>query len=651
VAELALKPVPLTEGDSATRVAYLSPRSGYTNIYSRPLDRRDAKPRVIVAGERTPEFESFHAFSSRMDARDGVLIFASKYQDRDALFFWDIDERRVVGRYQFDSLVAILSPAWSPDGERVAFSGLTMGGVSDLFVLHMASGDVTRITDDPFEDLDPTWLPDGRTIVFSSDRGIGGDEGAKNLYRVSLVEGDIAPLTAGRWLDESPRWDPDQGRIVFTSDRDGTFNLYSIDTLGNGRRETRLDGGVFDPAPIPGDSRVLVSGFGDLTWAIFAIRPDTSVREETFSLQLPDSLEWEWSELVASGDSAIKPRRYRRNFSLDFAAGGGDYAPGYGSRQGAQLFFSDLLGDHAILSSFAIYQSGGIEDFLSNLNLNVLYLNQQRRLNWGVGVFRVAGTFYERDFTQLYRETSGGAYGVLRYPFTRFTRFEGQIGLEYSNRDDFANTLVDGPPRRKGVLASNFLSIVRDNSLWLETGPIDGGRFNLTGGVVSDISHGVFENWVGSADVRRYIRTSLQSAFALRAFGYASEGVRPRAISIGGTWLLRGYPRFTVDGTRAWLGNAEWRFPITNFVTFGFPFGAVRFPQVQGALFADAGQAWYEGDYDAAVLGSAGLGFRMGLIPGFVLRMDVGRRFSWNGAPLNPSYRPRFVDFFFGYNY
>jgi hypothetical protein len=165
----------------------------------------------------------------------------------------------------------------------------------------------------------------------------------------------------------------------------------------------------------------------------------------------------------------------------------------------------------------------------------------------------------------------------------------------------------------------------------------------------------VFENWTGQMDVRKYIRTSDQGAVALRAYGYASDGTRPRAVQLAGSWMLRGYPRYTIAGTRVWLTNAEWRFPITNFVAVGFPFGVVRFPQLQGAVFADAGQAWNRSGYDPRVLGSGGVGFRMALIPGLVLRLDVGRRFSFRGDDSDPDhrayYRRRFADFFIGYNY
>ena len=665
LADLAVKPVVVPKADTGADVAYLSPRSGYTNIYRTPLNGV-GKTRVVVAGERTPEFESLHAFSSRMDAREGVLIFASKYGDRDALFFWDVQKNKAVGRYQFDSLVAILSPAWSTDGRQVAFSGLTPSGVSDLFVFEMSSGILRRLTDDVYEDLDAVWLPGDRTVVFSSDRSPGGDQGSRNLYRVDTESRAISPLTSGMWNDETPRWDTDAGRIIFASDRDGTYNLYSVDTLGNGRRETSLDGGVFDPSPVPNDPRVVVAAFSRLSWSIYSLNPDTSAHVEQFALA-PDTaaVAWNWSELNDSTIADITGRRYKRDYSLDFLAGAGQTATATSPAMGGgEIYFSDLLGDHLIATSFGLAEQGGAAEILSNINFNVFYLNQRRRLNWGAGIFRINSLFQENNFEVLYDERSIGAYGALRYPLSRFTRVEGQVRFEHSDRNDYANFRVVGDPVRQGFLVSNFLSLVGDNALWLETGPIDGARWNLTGGVVSDITHGVFENWVGLADVRKYIRTTDQSAFALRGLGYISEGTRERAISLGGPWLMRGYPRFMVNGARAWLFNSEWRFPITHFVTLGFPFGAVRFPQVQGAFFGDIGQAWddvdgndfaaeFFRDQKRRILGSYGIGFRMGLVPGLVLRVDIAERFAIesNTTFENIYGTGRHVDFFFGYNY
>jgi hemolysin activation/secretion protein len=206
------------------------------------------------------------------------------------------------------------------------------------------------------------------------------------------------------------------------------------------------------------------------------------------------------------------------------------------------------------------------------------------------------------------------------------------------------------------VLTSNYLSYVHDNSLWLPTGPIDGSRTNLTVGLVTDLNNARFDSWLVSADVRRYLRTGLRTAFAFRGYTYVAGGARPQRVTIGGSYALRGYPRFAyVAGSRAVLGSAEWRFPLTDYLSVGFPFGEVRFPGLQGAFFADLGRAWSGGLTSRGYLGAYGLGLRMSLGFPLVLRLDIGRRYAIGDRTLynlpRDSRGKRFVDFWFGYNY
>jgi outer membrane protein assembly factor BamA len=295
-------------------------------------------------------------------------------------------------------------------------------------------------------------------------------------------------------------------------------------------------------------------------------------------------------------------------------------------------------------------------NLLQNLGGSAFYLDQTHRINWGVGAYRLRGLFYEGDFTSLFQETAYGVSGMVRYPFSRFRRLEAEFRLEHSDRFDFASDVVTGEPRRVAWLASNYLTYVKDNSLWLPTGPIDGERYSFTAGLVNDVSHGRFDAYLFSGDVREYFRTSRRSAFAVRGLGYWTGGDRPRLINIGGSWGLRGYPYFGyVSGTRAWLVSAEWRFPITDYMTLGFPFGAVQFPGVQGAFFHDIGRAWTPTTSARGTLASWGLGLRFPIAEPLVLRLDVGYRYHRGdlrlyGLPTRDQ-GPRFVDFFFGFNY
>ncbi len=662
--ELAIKPAAYRlPGDSAPSYLFFSPSNGYTTIYAQNFT--GGKKRAVVKGERSEQFESFHFFESRLDVNaQGVVAFSSKYAERDALFLWSLVRQRVVGRYQFAELVSILSPAWAPDGRSVVFSGLSVSGYSDLYRLWLndagGEGRLERLTSDRYEDVDPTVSPDGRTVVFSSDRTPFGPGGARNLFTLDLGTGAIRYLTYGAWRDEGPRWSLD--RIYFASDRDGTFQIYSIDSTGAGRRETRTLNGAFDPQWIPArDSAsrggLLFGGFADLSFNIYYSDPlaDTSAAG-TFALakDLP-APEWTWGELSHPQYARADATPYEKKFTLDFAAGDALVAPGLGSAQGAVFLFSDLLSDHVLFVSLSSFQGTGLGNLVDNVNGTVFYLNQARRVNWGFGAFRQRGLFYEGDFSSLFEETSYGLMAQVRYPFTRFRRLVAEYRLERSDRFDLLTEGVD-ELRRVGWLASNYLSYVKDNTLWLATGPIDGTRYNFTAGLVNDLSHGRFDSWLMSADVRSYLRTSLRSALAVRFQGYASGGERPRRVNIGGSWGLRGYPLYGyVAGTRAWLVNAELRFPITDFLTIGFPFGAARFPGVQGALFVDYGRAWTDATTRRGVLGSSGLGLRMPIGPPLVLRLDLGYRFhsgdlGFYGLPQSGR-GTKFVDFFFGFNY
>lgn len=653
LASAAIKPS-YAEGDSGVaEVVYAAASNGYIAIQARPLD--GGKARNLLTAGRSATFENFHAFESRIDAsRRGLLLFGSRYRDRDALIVFDREREDVVGRYQFPGLVSVLSPAWAPDGRSVIFSGLAESGISNLYRVWLPGGKLEPLTDDLYQDVDPSVSPDGRQVVFASDRTANGLDDAVNLFILDLASGAIRQLTYGAWVDETPRWiEPD--RILFSSSRDGVLNAFSVDTLGNGRRETSAWTGAFDAAPVPGRASILVGGFHDLQLGIYLYPTDSAARRETFdSPEPPAHSEWQWpsGEFGAVAEASSQP--YRRKYALDFAAGGFAYAPRLGTGQGATFLISDLLSDNLVFVNISTYQGRGFTSLFSNISAQGIYLNQTRRLNWGVGAYRFKGNQYEGDYSVAYTENTTGAFGLVRYPLSRFASVEGRAVIEHSDRFDF--TLPVESPRRKGWIASQYFTYTHNSSLWLPSGPIDGHLLSVTGGIGSDFSNARFDSYTTVVDARKYLRLAGRSAIAVRAFGFYSGGDRPERANIGGTVGLRGYPNYGyVIGSRAWMLNGELRFPLLNYLTLGTPAGGVTFPDIQGAFFVDAGRAWLFDNSDRAVLGSYGVSFRWPLFQGLVLRLDWGRRFSDNdfrGYGLQPDQRKRsFLQFFFGYNY
>ncbi len=690
--------------DATTQLFFLSGRSGYTSLYRAPLVEGERAVTRILEGEKTAQFESLHAYDSRIDVHAaGLVVFVSKYLQRDALFLWDVDEKRIVGRYQWPDLVGIQSPAWDPGGGRIVFEGLSTGGYSDLYVLDFRTQQRTRLTADHYRDEDPDWAPDGRTIVFASDRTAFGDDGRTNLFLLDRVDGRIRPLTYGPWNDRDPRWSHDGARVAFSSDRAGTPDLYAVDRDGHGIRLTALAGGAFDPEWLPGDGGLVFAGFSEGTYRIYRIAlgedtlharrialaappvtaVDTAAAADTATTPTPAPTGWSWAGLHADALEGAEPRRYDtwRQISLDIAGGDAFIAPGLGAAQGVQFLASDMLGDHLLFGGASAIRAERIGDLLDNFSGNLLYLNLSHRLNFGAGIFRFKGLYRDVALDVYEEETYGGQF-VASYPFSRFRRIELHLGMERSDRRDVGSS-GDGFPfgvpvgdderdlTRSGLLASNYVSYVKDNTLWVPTGPIDGERYDLSFGLstcfscrspsdapgVRGVRAAAAERYTLSLDYRRYYRTSSRSAYALRAYGYYSDGAIPGRTVLGGPHRLRGYPRYSLAGSRVALINQEWRFPVLGALAFDVPVaGSMRFPGIEGAVFGDVGASWLEEQEPTGVWGSYGIGLRSALVPPFVLRLDLGRRFRFGELP--PVYFDRdepfgapFVDLFFGYNY
>lgn len=691
------KPAYYRQKNGQRQVYFTGNHDGYSNLFYVDVDslyRPQGDPRILVHGERSDEFESFHVLDSRMSiSQDGRIAFVTKSGESDVIHTYDLESRTPGPVYAFDNKVAIYSPAWSPDGEKIAFVSIDNSGFIDLYVYDIGRDELLRLTNDTYDDRDPSWSPNGRQLVFSSDRTALGHSNAYNLFTYDLDHGSIDYLTFGDHHDFSPRWSADGQRVVYISTRreaDGRFggqDIYvvdadpgvevdphvALDSLGTrpvsdesagvpqqrwAHRLTSLTTAAFDPVWTD-DDHILFASFENYRFSIRSLGGvDSLLRypraRESVAPPLAVAKPWEFDRL--NEPTSVEKLQYKRRYGLDIAQGQISSNAVWGTSGGAVLAFSDLLGnDRLFVTLYSTSQY--TNDFLRGLNINLSRVHLSGRANVGYGIYRYGGLRYDftdpdapLEFPRFWEEVYGG-FGAVSFPVSMFRRVEISTSFSWDDKQIPIRRI-----NRQALLLSNAVSLVHDNALFGMNGPVDGWRGKLTAAYTTDIAYSNVNYVTLEADLRHYLRLSRHVTFASRLLGRINHGREARLWFMGGSWDLRGYPLFDVRGKKAWFTSHELRFPLINAPSAYIPpLAILGVASIRGALFFDAAHTWNDGYHDrinpifaGETIGSTGFGLRLNLFGGFVLRYDLGYRLR---EGLKKRDNRLFRQFFFGFDF
>lgn len=214
----------LTGGDGAHRptlangVLIYEQRQLDKNIWQLPLGEADAQedgPTQLIASTRWDFSPAY--------APDGKRIaFASNRTGTYEIWVTDRFGLDPVQLTQFNGSV-VGKPRWSPDGQMIAFDARSEGH-SDVYVVALAGGRPQRQTHDPGDDVAPTWSADGRFLYFGSSRS-----GAWQIWKRAF-DGSTAPeqvTSAGGFMAQESL---DGERLFFVhEDRDGLWEVADSD--------------------------------------------------------------------------------------------------------------------------------------------------------------------------------------------------------------------------------------------------------------------------------------------------------------------------------------------------------------------------------------------------------------------------------------
>src|SRR5438876_642225 len=253
--------------------------------------------RRLVRSTQNNNYESLRFINSAgAFSPDGrYFAIAAKRKDRDHLVILDVknggrEERRIrVG------LNGLQTPQWSPDGQRLVFSGFS-NGFTDLYIINRDGTGLQRLTNDKYADLHPSWSPDGKTIAFVTDRGGETDFDLLRFgnLRIALFHLDggaielLGNMQTGKNIN--PVWAPDGRSLAFVSDRTGINNVFLYDMAdGQIYQLTNMFTGVQGITPLspvltwaPQADRMAFVYYEDGQYSVYSLENPRSLRRAPY---------------------------------------------------------------------------------------------------------------------------------------------------------------------------------------------------------------------------------------------------------------------------------------------------------------------------------------------------------------------------------
>jgi len=544
------------------------------------------------------------------------------------IYLWDMENEKTI---RMTKQARLWHPSFSPDGDRIV-AVHNRGGTQNLAILELpevieekdlseqTTWEMVTDLNNGTQIFQPRFSPDGSWIVCST-----ANLGTRDIYRYDLETADWTPLIVTDTDDRDPILSSDGRELYWANDRTGIFNIYLSDLeTGSEKAITNVLGGAFMPS-VSADRKVAYAEFTEKGYSLRLIDEVTEADPLLMSY-LPDSRSFS-HELPTPPSVTETAEKYPTPFGTLFVmprvfVDKDAFKPGFYTMTGDMLERINLFGG-------AAFSFDGEYDLYLDLRYRLLYPTLYLQ---AYNIVRKQSLTFDDPFVIIDEDSDGADVVPIYDKYTidyKFNLTEVDIGGTVPIPSDYTGSVIARLSEYKSVLHfdgggsfdyiyhkgrafilrvdaaklgisstmdihptggwQGWLEYSRENNRFIEGFKIDAEKGTI-GEVYKSYNYHRLET-----DIDYYHKLFRSLVINPRLIaGIISEDVDSfYHLYAGGLIGMRGYSFYSMGGTRMAVLRTSLRFPLLTDIDRSW--GPFYIDRIHGALFAEVGDAWTDG--------------------------------------------------------